>query len=223
MRRKHMLAAGTVAALAIAGGGAAIAATGGDRTADSEAAVADAAEELGVTPAKLTDALQEALKNRVDAAVEAGRLTEARGQELKERIDAGEVPLLGIGPGHGHRGHGPGPGFDAAASYLGVTEAELRESLADGKTLAELSRAEGKSVDGLVGAMVAEAKERLSQAVEDGRLTQAQANERSAELEDRITAIVNGERPERPRGFGRGPFGPGADAEIDPPSEDAAA
>jgi hypothetical protein len=215
-----MLAAGAVAALAIAGGGAAIAATSGDRIAESDAIVTDAAEQLGVTPARLEDALSEALKNRVDAAVEAGRLTEAQGQELKERIDAGEVPLVGPGPGHG-RHHGPGPGLDAAASYLGLTEAELRTALEDGDTLAEVAQEQGKSVEGLVDAMVVEAQERLDQAVEDGRLTEAEAEARLAEIEEHVTALVNGERPQRPSGGPPPMAGAGGSSFSPPPGESA--
>lgn len=37
---------------------------------------------------------------------------------------------------------------------MGLTKAELREQLAVGKTLAEIAKAEGKSVDGLVQALV---------------------------------------------------------------------
>ncbi len=221
-RKKRMLAAGTVVALAIAGGGAAIAATGDDRKAESDAIVADAAKQLGVTPAKLENALQEALKNRVDAAVQAGRLTQAQGQELKQRIEAGELPLLGVGPGHHGRHHGPGPGFDAAASYLGVTEAQLRTALENGSTLADVAKDKGKSVEGLVDAMVADAQKHLDQAVEDGRLTEAQAEERLAEIEEHVTALVNGELPDRPqRSFGPPPMN-GSGMPFTPPPGEAA-
>jgi hypothetical protein len=61
---------------------------------ESQAVIDDAAERLGVEPSELSDALKEALKSRVDAAVDAGRLTEAQGEALKERIDEGQTPLL---------------------------------------------------------------------------------------------------------------------------------
>ena len=86
-----------------------------------------------------------------------------------------------------------GPGLDGAADYLGLTEAELHERLRDGQTLAEIAKAEGKSVDGLVQALVAAGKERLDQAVEDGRITAAQRDEMVERLESKIDALVNGE------------------------------
>jgi hypothetical protein len=177
---------------------------------ESEVVINDAAEQLGVEPGELSDALKQALKNRVDAAVEAGRLTEEQGTELKERIDAGEVPLVGFGPGlH----HGPGhhvlfDGLDAAMSYLGLSEEELRSRLADGKTLAEVTNEEDKAVNGLVDAMVAAAKKDLDQAVEGGRLTEAQRDEIASTLEERITALVNHEFRGGPGLRGGGPWGP---------------
>jgi hypothetical protein len=199
--RRTILATG-VALVAIAGGGAAVAATGlGDPGEESKAIVEDAAEQLGVEPAELSDALKQALENRVDAAVAAGRLTEEEGAALKERIQAEEYPLLG-GPGLGHHG---GRGFhhlDAAAEYLGLTEAELRTQLRNGQTLAQVAQAQGKTVDGLVDALVADEKAELDAAVAAGRITQAQADEQLARAEERFEALVDGTMPERgPRGF----------------------
>jgi predicted DNA-binding protein (UPF0251 family) len=177
-------------------------------TDESRAVIDDAADRLGVEPNELRDALRDALKSRVDAAVEAGRLTEEQGKELKERIDSDDTPLVlggfgAHGPGHlNHVGH-----LDAAASYLDISETELRERLAGGETLAEIAKDEGKSVDGLVQAMVGAAEAKLDEAVAEGRLTQVQADEIAGDLEQRMTDFVNGERPER--GFGRR-FGHGA-------------
>jgi transposase-like protein len=206
------LAVGAVVMAAAAGGGA-LAAGAATSQEESQALLNDVAQELGVEPSRLSDALRQAYENRIDEAVEAGELGEDEAAELRERLRTGDVPLLrGL---HGPRGHHRlhvGAGLDAAASYLGVTEAELRESLRGGDTLAELAVEEGKSVDGLVDALVAEASERLDAAVEAGRLTEARRVELAAELEEQITSLVNGERP----GF-RGRFGfhhrvPGGDA-----------
>jgi hypothetical protein len=145
-------------------------------------------------------------------------LTEEQGDELKERIDSGDTPLLFGGFGHrgglGHPGHFGD--FDAASTYLGLTESELHEELEDGKTLAEIAEAEGKSVDGLIDAMVAAAEEKIDEAVADGRLTEERASDLKQDLEQRITDLVNAEpgerRFERRPGFGfdRGEFHGGA-------------
>jgi hypothetical protein len=201
--KKKSLVLGIAGALAVAGGTAGIAAT--QRNSPDEerqAIINDAAKQLGVTPTALTNALKTALKNRVDAAVAAGRLTKAQGDELKARIDAGDAPLFFGGFHHGYFGHFLH--LDAAASYLGVTEAQLRDDLAAGKTLAQVAKDRGKSVDGLVDAMTAEVKEHLADAVADGRLTQAQADSILADVKRRITDRVNGKAPTFPgfRHFG---------------------
>ena len=216
MKKRTKIALGAGTALAVVGAGGALAAGQLSPSTESKAIVADAAEQLGVEPAELSDALRQALANRLDEAVEAGTLTEAQAERMKQRIEANDFPLF-AGPMLGHRGgpggHGPGHGakLDTAASFLGVTEAELRESLQGGKTLAEIATDEGKTVDGLVDALVAAATERLDEAVADGRLTKAQRDELVASLEERTSAMVNGERPafRGKHGFGMG-GGPGA-------------
>lgn len=201
---KIKIAVGVAAVVAVAGGGAAAFAASEPWSPkeESQAVIDDAAEQLGVQPSELTDALEQALENRVDAAVAAGRLTEEQGKALKERLASGDAPLVFGGLGHhglGHHGN-----LDAAAGYLGLTETELRERLSGGDTLAEIAKAEGKAVDDLVQALVETASAKLDQAVEDGRLTQAQVNAIKGDLRERITALVNGELRGRGLGFRRG-------------------
>src|SRR3982751_3764451 len=165
-RIKPRVIAGAVAGLAVAGGGAAFAATQlGSPQQENQAVVNDAAKQLGVEPSALSSALKKALENRVDEAVAAGRFTKAQGDELKQRIESGDVPLFG-GPGfafHHEQGALFG-GLDAATSYLGLTEAQLRSQFQSGKSLADIAKAQGKSVDGLVQAIVFAAKTRIAAA-----------------------------------------------------------
>ena len=205
---KLKIAGGTAALAAVLGGGAAVAANQVSSTEDSDAIVEDAAKQLGVDAAKLDAALKQALENRVDAAVEAGTLTETQAAELKQRIEAGEVPLIGIGPlGHhgGQGGHHGFVDFAAAADFIGVTDAELRSSLQDGDTLAEIAKANGKTAAGLVDALVAAAEADLDEKVEAGRLTESQRTSILADLESRVEDVVNGEFS---FGFRGGPGGP---------------
>jgi hypothetical protein len=209
---KLKIAGGTAALAAVLGGGAAVAATQLSPAAESDAIVEDAARQLGVSAAKLDAALKQARENRVDAAVEAGRLTEEQAAELKERIGAGEVPLVGVGPAFGGPRHHHGfVDFAAAAEFLGVTDAELRERLRDGDTLAEVAAAEGKTAAGLVGALVAAAKADLDDKVEAGRLTAAQRASLLEDLEARIQDVVDGEFSFGFRGSPGGRFGPPLD------------
>jgi hypothetical protein len=194
---KRKLVGGAVAVAAVAGAGGAIAATKlGSPKEESQAIVNDAAKQLGVKPSALSDALKKALENRVDAAVAAGDLTKAQGDELKSRIAAGDIPLFGFP----HRGFGPdGRGgfgkLDAAASYLGLTEAQLRTELDGGNSLAQVAKDHGKSVDGLVNALVADLKKHLDDDVAAGRITKAQEDSFLADAKQRITDFVNGKGP----------------------------
>ena len=152
--------------------------------------------------------LGRALEFLVDEAVDAGRLSEEEGAELKEQLERGVVPF-GLPRVDGVPFGEPGSDFfgglrdlpfvdqridlDVAASYLGLSSAELHDELAEGRTLAEIARAEGKSVDGLVRALVEAAEERIDDAVEDGRLSEARAQELRDGLEERIRERVDEE------------------------------
>ena len=191
---------------------------------ESKAIIDDAASQLGVEPSELSHALKQALKNRLDDAVEDGRLPEEQANELKARIDANEFPLLGALGFHGRGLHG-GPGLgrfghfelvETAASYLGLTEAELREKLRDA-TLAEIARERGKPVESLVQQLVAMQAKRVDDALANGRITEEQAADLKAELDERTQALANGEwrmRGDEPRRR----FWPGSGFPRAPPS-----
>jgi urease accessory protein UreF len=101
------------------------------------------------------------------------------------------------GDGHGHRGDE----LAAAATYLGIPEADLLTSLQSGKTLAQIAGAtSGKTVAGLIDVLVAAEKTKLAAAVTAGRITQAQADQLASTLTAHVTAEVNGTRPARGHG-----------------------
>ena len=200
----------------VAGGGAAIAGTGVlSPKQERQAFLDDAAKQLGVTPSELSAALKGALKKRVDAAVAAGLVTKAEGDRIKARIEAGDVPLflgpgLGRGPGgfrHHDRAfeHRRGAQLQAAASYLGLTVEQLHNRLENGKTLAQVAKEQGKSVEGLVQALLTEKTKALDDAVKTGKLTKADRDDLVAGLKERITDLVNGRFPSHRHEFkGRG-------------------
>ena len=167
MRRVAALAAAGLALAA--GGGAAVAATSGD---DRGAFLGDVAKRLGVQQSALEDAIQEASKARVDAAVEDGRLTEEQADQIKERIEEGDGPILG-GPGLGFGGPGHHIRMDlravhqAAAKYLSMTEARLMTAQRNGRSLETLAERRDKDVAGLKAAMKAAAEKALAQSVTD--------------------------------------------------------
>ena len=224
-RKKLIYVAGVSGAtLVIAGLGAAGAIAASDLFSpgeESKAIIDDAASQLGVEPSELSDALEQALKNRVDEAVDDGRLTEEQAKELKERLQADDYPLLFGRGGHGGPGalgrHGHFEILAAAASFLGMTQAELREELED-KTLAEIAREKGKTAAGLVQQLVAVQTKRIDDAVAEGRLTDEQATALKADLEERMESLVRDRpHPHGDRG-GHFQFWPGSGSPRAPPS-----
>jgi len=198
-KSKGLVVAGASLALVGAGVGGAIAATKDTSPQEEEAAfLADAAGRLGIQPSSLEDALKQAALDRVDAAVKDGRLTQAEGDAIKARISSGDFgPGFGvIGPGFGE--HVEITGLDAAASYLGLTVAQLRSELESGKTLAQVAVAQGKSVAGLKQALLADARSHLDQAVKDGKITAAEEQQMLSDLSSHLDDLVNGSLPPKP-------------------------
>jgi hypothetical protein len=191
LNRKTKLVLGAAALLSAIGAGAAVAASqDSSPSSESKAVIDDAAKQLGIPSSKLSDALKQALSDRVDAAVAAGRVTKAEGDALKARIQSSGFPLFG-GSRRDFRHFGFIGRLESAAGYIGITETQLRTELESGKSLAQIATAHGKSVDGLIDALVAAAKNKLDDAVSAGRLTKDQETEMLGVLKDRITSAVN--------------------------------
>lgn len=166
--------------------------------------LADVARSRDVDPQRVVDAIVADLRNRAAAAVTAGEVTQAQADARLARVEervAAFVEQVGkpgrVGPGRGHHGHGHGHGhpgvkasLEVAATALGATPEELRTARRDGRSLADVARAKGVDPKTVVDALVADARARIGEAVAAGRLTQAQADERLAGLEERMTAVV---------------------------------
>jgi membrane-bound lytic murein transglycosylase B len=221
---KRKLVAGATGLAVLAGSGGAYAASQSstptttkpaaavDRAAETTAFLDDVAKRLNVTRDQLDAAIKGAAEARIDAAVADRRLTKEQGEAAKKRLASGLPALgagriLGGGPRAGKPGHrimGLGFRLDAAADYLGLTAAQLREQLRDGKSLADVAKAQNKSVDGLKAALKSALTAELDQAVKDKKLTEAQKTRILANADARIDAIVENTRPRGgPREFKR--------------------
>ncbi|MFM8530692.1 MAG: hypothetical protein ACKOD2_13665 [Ilumatobacteraceae bacterium] len=122
------------------------------------------------------------MRSHLQSLVDDGTLTSA---QVDAVIAALEAARPGDGPGHGGPGHGgPGHGgrfggeiLDTAATAIGITADELKTALQGGQTIAQVAAANGVDVQDVIDALVAEA---------------------TANIEQRITDMVNGVRPEAP-------------------------
>lgn len=189
MRRlaAFVVIASTAAALAVTSSTAA----------DGPSLADDVAARLGISADRLREAFRDALDARIDAAVDAGKLTPDQAAKLKKRLEHAKGLGTQIRNGlarHRHaflpRPHARLHAHGAAATYLGLSPRELGAELRDGKSLAEIAAAQGKSVEGLVDAMLVHAKARLDKAVESGRLTRERTDQILGRLADAVERLV---------------------------------
>lgn len=174
-----------------------------------------AATYIGISEADLRTQLQ-AGKSLADVAVANGKtrdgliaaLVQAATTDITTLVDK-QNPFPAGGPG---RPGGPGGmrmfGGDeltTAATYLGINATDLRTQLQSGKTLADIAKAtSGKTVDGLIQAIVTAETSEIDQAVKDGKITADQATQMKTNLTQRVTDMVNATHP-----MGPGMGGPG--------------
>ena len=217
--KRKLLAGTTVATLAVLAGGA-YAASQALNDNSRQAFVTDVAKRLNVTPAQLNSALRGAADDQVQAAVKAGRLTQAQANAIKQHI--AQSPGVPLGAFFGPRFHGgfpPGPPgirfggpragtLDAAAQYLGLTDAQLFNRLAAGKSLAQIAKAQGKSTATLKAKMTAAITADLAKLRKAGMISPAAEQQILSRLSARLDAQIN--RAGLAPRFHLGRFTPGA-------------
>jgi len=133
----------------------------------------------------------------------------ADGTITQSQSDAVVAALVANGPKDGMHGRGHGPGLDVAAQALGMTTDELHTALDGGTTLAQVAADKGVNVQVVIDALVAAAKTHIAQEVTDGEITQEQADQKLADVDQRVTDMVNGVRPQGGPDGGRSGHGPG--------------
>lgn len=133
---------------------------------------------LGIDQSKLSSAIQEAAKQTLDQMVKDGQITQQQADKMLQRMQ--QCPSLGICPckgmGGGKDGCLRGNG-EELAEILGMSLADLKAQLASGKKLSEIAQAQGISPEQLKQKLLDQAKTRLAEAVEAGKITQQQAEE----------------------------------------------
>lgn len=99
-------------------------------------------------------------------------------------------------------------GLEAAADAIGISTDDLRTELRDGQTIAEVAEDNDVDVQAVIDAMVAAGEARIDELVDEGRVDEGRAETFKENLPDRVTAIVNSERPfDGPRGRRHHHFG----------------
>ena len=137
------------------------------------------ADATGARPDKAT-----MLKARLQTLVDDGTLTSSQLDAVVAALEAAR-PMGGghEGRGHGGQNHGGARGekrqerLTTAAEAIGITAEELKTAIEGGQTIAQVAEANGKSVQSVIDALVAQA---------------------TTDLTQRITDMVNGVKPVAP-------------------------
>jgi hypothetical protein len=166
------------------------------------------ARRLGIPRSKLDAALKAMALDEVKWAEDNDFITKTQAALIRDRINRGEAKHLtrfglhgpfglgldGLGlhggffKGRFHRGFGR---LTPAANYLGLSEKDLLDRLHT-KTLAQVARDQGKSVDGLKTALRAAKKADLDEAVTNGVISGAQENALLQRFDSQIGDVING-------------------------------
>jgi hypothetical protein len=153
------------------------------------------AEGQGLDETELQAAIQTVVSNRIDEAVAAGDLTQTQADALKARLER-ENSFFGRGLGSvGFGMRGPRMGGHALAGMIG----DPRELLAEATEM---------SVEELEAAVKSVVEQRLESAVEEGTITQGEADAFLAQIDEGLPFFGGGLGGRFPRAGGE--KGPGS-------------
>lgn len=199
--------------------------------------LADIAKAQGVDVQKVIDLVTSALTKRLDQALADGKLTQAQYDAEKATLADSATRIVNDtfsgweGKRGGHRdfgGFGGGRGIlhaDEVAGLFGLTADELETQLKAGQSLAAIAADKGVALQTVTDKVKALLTAELAQQVTDGKLTQAQADERKAKLDELAAKLVN-ETPkahgDRKHGKRDGDDGDSANAATDAASSTSA-
>ena len=165
-----------------------------------------AATYIGITEAQLRTELGTD-KSLADVAVAHGKrrdgliqaLTAAQQQSIAALVDQkGVGPRPNPGPPFGRGLGGPfaSDPLAAASTYLGIPRTDIETKLRADQTLAQIANAtSGKSRDGLLNALVADATAKIDAAQKAGTITADRATQLKSDLSTRMAKLVDSTRP----------------------------
>ncbi len=201
MRKLWKPAIVAFAVLALAGVAIGIvgAQTDGDPTRPLSNFLSRLAENLGITEAKLQEAIDQTSVDIVNEKEAAGDLTEEQAAQIRERIESGEgLPFFGRFQFDFSKGFGrPGVASDAVADFLGISVDDLRTARADAQSLAQIAEANGVSRADLIAFLAGQTEQQLAEKVEEGKLDQARADEILLRFQEGVDDFVDQTEPLR--------------------------
>ena len=151
--------------------------------------LAQIATARGKTVSGLEAAMVAAVKTKLDAAVAAGKLSAADEQTKLVRVQKLVDRLVNAKLTGRERRHAAARLLTVAAKYIGVTPRALAADL-QGKSLAQVATAHGKTVAGLKAALLQPFKDRLDKAVASGRISAADAQAKLAKISAKLDELI---------------------------------
>lgn len=146
----------------------------------------------------VTAALTDAATERIATALENGRISQERADQLLANLAGNVDRLLNTTVQDARVNSAERRLAPAVADAAGIPLTDVLAQLQGGQTLGAILSANGVDPAAFTTERVAQADERLTQAVENGRITQERADSMLARYEERITALLNGALPELP-------------------------
>lgn len=141
-------------------------------------------------PDDLINAIVAAQKTNLDNEKAAGWITADQETAIRDAYQSAVTDLVNNGPPV-PPGAKAGGLLQTAATFLGISVSDLQSALKSGKSLADVAKDKGKSVDDLVTALLAPTKKNLDQAATDGKITSAQETAILNKLTTVLTNLVN--------------------------------
>ena len=110
-------------------------------------------------------------------------------------VASGAAAFAATGSDAGAKSNGPTTLMGTVTSYLGLSAKQIAAQLATGKTLAQITAAQGKSVAGLEQTIEETVKSRLDQGVAAGAITSQQEQKVLSGLHSRLDTLVGRTHP----------------------------
>ncbi|MDD4600051.1 hypothetical protein SDC9_20852 [bioreactor metagenome] len=157
------------------------------------------AQEQGVSEKQLTAFMTEKMTQRIDEGVKAGRIDTDRADKMKANMDQRISDMIN-GKARMHRGeHKRGPGMFQDAQLLDLLKVDaktLRNEMKAGKTLVAVANEKGVSEQDLKALMVERMTQRIDEGVKAGRIDTDRADKMKANMDQRISDMINGKCPQ---------------------------
>jgi len=150
---------------------------------------------LGISVDEYDAAVEQAREQVVGEALDEGWLTEEQAERMQERFAEGmghrsmDGDFLKLP--RGLMGRGESSLVSVAAERLDMSVDDLHAELRDGKSIAEVAEEHDVDTQEIIDAYLAQLEESLTQAVDDGKITQNQADWMLEQATERAPDQVN--------------------------------